>query len=189
MKIHEDCFSDGQIKSKLWCCEELEKIITLHKSYNIWVLGGWNGILPFLLFSRNNIKINQIRSFDLDTDFVKNANTINKVWHMDNWKFLSINKDVNDLDYENEEFCEEPDIIINTSSEHIDSYIWFDTIPNDKIVVIQSNNMILDDHVNLVNNKDELCDKYKMNNLLYNGSLDFNYDTWSFTRFMIIGTK
>ena len=63
LNVNKDAFSSGQIGSKLWLCEELEKLFDTIDS--IWIYGGWYAVTAFLLNSRNNIKIEYIRSYDV----------------------------------------------------------------------------------------------------------------------------
>ena len=64
MNIDKDAFSSGQIGSKIWLCEELEKTGWL--SDFTYIYGGWHGITAFLLLSRGKFQVNRIRSIDID---------------------------------------------------------------------------------------------------------------------------
>ena len=183
--IEFDAWSSGQVGSKIWLCEELEKI-SIDLS-NIWILGGWYGILSFLLLSRNNI--NQIRSFDIDLNCEKIADNINKLWLIDNWKFKAVTKNINTLNYTSQEFGFVPKIVINTSTEHIFGNEWFHNIPSGTLTIIQSTNQKHSDHYFCVNTVDELIERYKISSLLFAGTKEFTYPDSSFKRFMIIGNK
>lgn len=183
--IESDAWSSGQIGSKIWACEELEKIYSRDRiSFeNIAVLGGWQGVLSFLLLSRNNIKINKIKSYDIDPKCEVVADTINEYWVWQNWKFKSFTMDGNNIDFS------EFDLIINTSSEHFESKQWWDNIPKGKYVLIQSNNMDHDDHIFCFQNLDEFSNEFKLSDILYLGEKKFQYSDWGFNRWMIIGKK
>ena len=79
-------------------------------------------------------------------------------------------------------------IVINTSSEHMSDIVlmrkYYKDYPDTPILVIQSNNYFsLDDHINCVNNVDELIDKNHINRVLYKGTQKLPlYD-----RYMVIG--
>ena len=81
------------------------------------------------------------------------------------------------------------DTIINTSCEHLEpeKFLgWWGSIPRGKCVVLQSNNYFEhEEHVNAVNNVDELMQAAPMQTVLYKGSMD----THLYTRFMVIGVK
>ena len=93
--IEFDAWSSGQIGSKIWLCEELEHLLMPDQPLTIWILGGWYGILSFLLLSRGTLPIEQIRSFDIDETCEAIADNINKLWLIDNWKFKAITENIN----------------------------------------------------------------------------------------------
>ena len=84
IKIDKDCFSRGQLQSKLWIIKELKKLdLDLG---TVFLCAGWYATLAVMLFE-NNLKINKIRSFDIDTSCVDIAEVFNKPWVKDEWKF------------------------------------------------------------------------------------------------------
>ena len=179
--IHQDAFSSGQISSKLWLCEQLEQ--TGWTSNLTYIYGGWYGITAFLLLSRNNFKVDQIQSFDIDPSCEPIADMINENWVWQDWKFKAYTLDCNGYVRGN------PDLIINTSTEHFDSFLWWDNIKPGTAVALQGNNMQHDDHVNNTNSLDEFCEQFPLAQEIYRGSMDFNYPNWSFSRYMVIGIK
>ena len=179
-----DAFSSGQVSSKLWLCDQLEKIATDTPKI-IWVYGGWYGVASFLLLSRNNMKIKHIRSFDIDPECEKSADGLLENWVWQNWKFKAITADCNDMNFTNET----PDIIINCSTEHFTTSKWFEDIPKGTLVVLQSNNMTHDDHFSCVDSLADFAKLFPLTPFLYQGTLDFNYPTWKFSRYMLIGNK
>jgi len=183
-KVDKDAWSSGQIGSKQWLCEKLEPIIATECNYSpkIALLGGWYGMTAFLLLNRNNIDIKYIRSFDLDPTCEAIADMINENWVFDSWKFKAMTGDINSIDFS------EFDIIINTSTEHIDGRDWFDKLHNDQIIAIQSNNMPHDDHIFVMETLKDFQNEFPLNNL-YSGELKFKYPTWKFSRWMNIGKK
>jgi len=179
--FNKDAFSNGQIDSKLWLCRELEKL-NWHSDLT-HIYGGWHGVLAFLLLSREKFSVKKIESYDLDPSCESVADIINNNWLIKNWQFKAYTADCDFIDKTR------PDLIINTSSEHFDSMLWFDQIPKGKRVIIQGNNMKHDDHVVYTDSLDKFTKTYPLSNLLYSGTLDFSYPDWSFTRFMAIGFK
>lgn len=178
-------FSHGQIESKQWLCETLEPIIRERYKcpIKIAVLGGWYGILPFMLFVRNNIAIESVTSFDIDHKANDVADRINNAWLFDKWKFKSHYADANSVDLSNFH------IVINSSSEHIVDKTWFKKI-TDQLLVIQGTDQIHDDNDqhDYVFSVDQLYDRYPLD-VIFKGEKSFVYPDKEFNRFMLIGTK
>ena len=183
MAVAYDAFSNGQVQSKLWLCEKLEEINHIPNP-TIWILGGWYGIQAFLLLSRNNININEIRSFDVDPECQPIADKINNNWEIQQWKIKAFTQDCNTLDYANT-----PDIVINTSTEHFNCMDWFNNIPNGTLVCLQGNNMNHEDHHSHYSTLDEFASSFPMQSVKFIGEQQFSYPSWSFNRYMLIGTK
>lgn len=179
--FNKDAFSNGQVDSKLWLCRELEKLNWTSKLTHIY--GGWYGVLAFLLLSREKFKVGRIESFDLDPSCEPIADMINENWVIKEWQFKAHTLDCNG------QVPGAPDLVINTSSEHFDNMNWFNSIPKGTRVIVQGNNMPHDDHVIHSNSLTDFKNQYMLSTVSYSGSLDFNYPTWSFTRYMIIGIK
>lgn len=187
MTVNIDAWSSGQIGSKLWLCRELERLNPVNPV--IWILGGWYGLLAFLLLSRERVNIKHIRSFDLDRDVERPANFVNENWVWREWQFKAFTFDANNLTYHDNEFGPSPDIIINTSTEHFTSFDWFKNIPHGKMVVLQSTDMIHDDHLFAVRSMEEFRELFPLSQCLYQGELEFCYPESRFKRFMLIGIK
>lgn len=179
--IDKDAFSSGQVGSKLWLCEELERLKWSSDLTQIYA--GWYGITAFLLLSRGNFKVNSIQSFDIDPACEPIADMINENWVWQEWKFKAFTVDCN------EGVRGAADLIINTSTEHFDSMEWFARIPKGTRVILQGNDMPHDDHCVHSSSLEEFIKLYPVSELHYTGSKEFKYPTWSFTRYMIIGTK
>lgn len=180
-EVNKDAFSSGQIGSKIWLCEELERLGW--QSNQILIYGGWYGLTAFLLLSRNKFKVNKIRSLDLDLSCEHVADMINEFWVWQDWQFKAITHDCNvphNLDY---------DLIINTSTEHFDSLAWWTDIPSGTRVALQGNNMKHDDHVIHFKNLNAFKKIFPLTKIEYEGQYLFEYPTWKFTRFMLIGVK
>jgi len=186
-QIDIDAFSQGQVDSKLWLCDNLEKLF-MHEQ-TIWIYGGWCGVLSFLLLSRNIMPIKTIRSFDVDATCEEVADRLLENWKFKDWKFKAITTDCNRLDTSSSQYGDSPSLIINTSSEHFVSRDWFENIPYGTAVAIQSNNMIHDDHFSTVSSLDELKNMYQLSEIKMAGEKEFIYSDWKFDRYMIIGIK
>ena len=184
-------FSSGQVGSKIWLCDELEKVVD-KEDKTIWIYGGWIGLLSFLLFVRSHIKINLIRSFDVNEESSKFADLVNNLWEWDQWKFKAFATNINSLDPQQPDAWSSPvpSIIINTATEHVTDKSWWKSIPLNTLVVLQSNNMKHPEHVEIVDSVEELESLYPMGKVLYSGELSFDYgNDSSFTRYMLIGHK
>jgi len=183
MNIDKDAFSSGQIGSKLWLCEELEKLFD--RIDQIWIYGGWYGLVSFLIKSRNNIAIEKIQSWDIDPGCESVADMINENWVWQDWAFKSHTGDCNKL----KPSLGNPDLIINTSTEHFDSLAWWKNIPKGMTVALQGNNMLHNDHHIHSQDLRDFMNLYPLTDLLFAGQKDFNYKTWGFSRYMVIGIK
>ena len=189
--LHRDIYSSGQIESKLWLCREIEKRLHNQDAQTVWVLGGWAGLLSFLLLSRENLNIKSIHSFDLEPNSEKKANIINENWIWRDQKFKAKTIDCNHLDYKNTSFADsdEPSLIINTSVEHFNSKKWYENIPSGKMVALQSCDLQHKEHTFCVHSEEEFKNHFKFTKLYFSGSLHFDYKTSSFSRYMLIFEK
>lgn len=193
-----DALSKGQILSKLWLIDELKKLdLDLG---TVFVLGGWVGMLPALIFKDGELRFNRIRSFDLDAEATKAAEALNRDAVINDWKFKATTLDMFKIDYSRPQYLtlrsngssvlltEFIDTVINTSCDHIAPFeSWWNRIPKKTLVVLQNNDFFGadEDHVNNVNSLEEMKAQAPMNEILFEGVLQFpRYD-----RFMLIGRK
>lgn len=188
--IDLDSFSSSQIQSKLWLVQKLEFVLNENcptdssNGHRIWILAGWYGITNLLIRSRNQLPVKEVRSFDIDPTCEKIADDINNLWVWRAWEFKAHTADINKLEY-----APKPDIVINSSVEHMTSDEWWDRIPMGTYVCLQSSNMDHEDHVNKFDNAHEMLRKYPLSEPMYEGVKRFQYDDWGFYRSMIIGIK
>lgn len=176
-----DAFWKGQISSKLWLIRNLEPFVLENfgsKNINIDIHGGWVGVLSSMIF-QSRIPVLNIRSVDIDSDCENVATTMNKIEEIQG-RFKAITADMCLIEPEG-------DIIINTSCEHITQQQyndWIKKISTDKIIVLQSNNYDIPEHVRIAKNLSEF--RYQCNiNVLWEGELK----TQLYTRYMIIGNR
>jgi len=196
--IDTDCFSRGQLQSKQWLVHELKKCnVDLG---TVFLCAGWYATLATMLFE-SNIKLDKVRSFDIDESCVGIAETFNKPWFMEQWRFKSITQDIMDIDYDkhmwqfwsnannrmSRPISDTPDTIINTSCEHIENFAeWYAKIPDGKLVILQSNNFFqVEEHVNCVTDIEEFKTQAPMSEVLYSGELELP----KYKRVMLIGYK
>jgi hypothetical protein len=183
-------FSHGQIHSKLWLCEEIEKFIT--KPVNVAILGCWYNILGFMMVTRNKNLYSYIHGVDFNQDAISVANKICDAWMInDDQKIKNQCYHVSNIEFYNY------DIIINTSVEDIISMQWYENIWSNKIVCLQSNNLTPDkvskySGWNIVNPNPDIetfKNKYPMSEILFEGEKEFDYGDLKYSRYMIIGKK
>ena len=171
-----DAFWSGQLKSKEWLITNLRK--NDNKFVSIDIHGGWVGVLASMLF-QSDIYIKDIRSVDIDPKCEPIATMMNKKEEMAG-KFRAVTADMCAI-------RSDADVVINTSCEHItqDQYdLWLSGMPNNSLLVLQSNNYNIPEHVRTAVNLEEFelqCDI----KVLWSGELELPL----YKRFMVIGTK
>ena len=172
-----DAFWRGQLDSKKWLINELEKLFWLD-DITVDIHGGWVGVLASMLF-QSNIGITHINSIDIDPTCEPIATMMNKGEEIEG-RFRAHIADMCT-------FRSDADVIINTSCEHItqEEYdLWLSGLPHNSIVVLQSNDYDIPEHVRFVDSLEEFKKQSNLN-IIYAGSLD----TELYTRWMIIGKQ
>jgi hypothetical protein len=193
-----DAFSEGQLTSKVWLIDTVQSLdLSLGRT---WTLCGWIGTLGYLmLMQRDKLRLDSIRSFDIDDQCAALADTLNRPNVKDGWKFKASTVDVNTMLYDEfmyhsirydgsvVEQCGSADTVINTSCDHMGgNNTWWDKIPAGKLIILQNNNWHENDqHNNSVDTSDEFKRMYPMDELLFAGELDCTL----YKRFMLIGRK
>lgn len=171
-----DAFWQGQIKSKLWLIENLRPFIT--EPVDIDIHGGWVGVLASMLF-QSGIPIKFIKSIDIDFSVQPIASMMNKMEEIEG-RFQSICSDMCD-------FNSTADIIINTSCEHITQKqydLWLEKIPKHSLIVLQSNNYKIDEHIRLAETLEEFKTQSQIN-VLWSDEFELPL----YKRWMIVGKK
>jgi hypothetical protein len=169
-----DAFWSGQMKSKEWLIDCLAEFIP--SSVRIDIHGGWVGVLASMLF-QSDIPVHFIRSVDIDAECESIATMMNKIEEQ-NGKFKASTSDM----------CSVPitgDVIINTSCEHLtqEKYDhWLSRIPEGKLLVLQSNDYMIAEHVRVAKTLQEFEQQSQIK-ILWSGSLR----TQLYNRWMIIG--
>jgi hypothetical protein len=170
-----ESFWKGQVHSKIWLIKNLKPFVTTPSSIDI--VGGWNGVLASLLF-QSDLPVKEICSIDIDPSCQSTAVMMNKGEEIAG-KFYAITADMCDV-------CSDADVIINTSCEHItqNQYdCWLSNIPNGSLLVLQSNNYIISEHVRTATSLEEFVNQSKIN-VIWKGELELP----NYTRYMLIGT-
>jgi hypothetical protein len=193
-----DAFSRGQVKSKVWLSNELKTLNI--QADNLLLIGSWYGQLMMYL---DHINYKKARLIDLDREACVISDSVFNHHKIDDHVIKSICANIDDLELHqngymlsvenfstgnnyNEKFL--PNLIINTSAEHMDDS-WFERIRfkkliSDPIVVIQTNNLFdADGHINCVHSVNHLTKKFPMREVMFAGELKLQ----NYKRFMLIG--
>lgn len=177
-----DAFWSGQVKSKEWLIDMLEFVV--HPAVNkdpvtIEIHGGWVGVLASMLF-QSKLPVHQIVSVDVDPLCQHVAEEMNRIEFIQG-KFRA----------ETGDMCNRfpvTNIVVNTSCEHItqEQYdLWLSRMFNDQLIVLQSNNYDIPEHVRTAQTLDEFVHQSNLTDIKFKGELDLP----KYKRFMIIGYK
>ena len=130
-----ECFWDTQLASK-------ERVLQLYPEFfhsgPCYVFGGWYGLLPHLLLDNKYVK--RVYSIDIDPDCERVGNIY---FRKENLEYVT--GDMKDFVY-----SENPDVVINTSTEHVDQEtfdIWYENIPRRTFIIMQGNDLDIPEHV------------------------------------------
>ena len=171
-----DAFWAGQLKSKEWLIRELRKNVKQFVSIDIH--GGWVGVLASMIF-QSTIPVKNIRSIDIDPTCEETATMMNKGEEISG-KFKAVTANMCNI-------RSDADVIINTSCEHItqDEYdLWLSGLPYNSLLVLQSNNYDIPEHVRWAHSLKEFEEQSGIN-VIWSGELK----TQLYTRYMIIGKQ
>lgn len=188
----KDAFSKGQLASKAWLLSKLDHRIINHLPFDsvVAILGCWIGTMVEPLLDA--MLVSRIYGIDVDPDAIVLAEKFNQHLVQDNWRFKGVVADASTLVASNMEFETsgelirvKPNVIINTSCEHMDTH-WFETADSDQLIIMQTNDSDhYDGHINICKDLRDLNAKYPMSRVLYQGQLSIP----AYTRFMQIGYK
>jgi hypothetical protein len=174
-----DAFWSGQLKSKEWLINALGTQFSGKEGpASIEIHGGWVGVLASMLF-QSGIPIKRIYSLDIDPMCEPIATMMNKDEEMQG-RFKASTGDMCNL-------ISFVDVVINTSCEHItqEQYeTWLGKRTKDQLLVLQSNNYIIDEHIRPAASLEEFK-KQSHINVLWAGELVLPL----YTRWMIIGKQ
>lgn len=213
ISVLNDAFSRSQVKSKIWLVEELAKLDTDENRSkgifplkgpvmsNVMVMAGWFGQLKTTFDKKLFFK--KMRIIEMDRNACETSDYIFNLSELENYKVKSVEADINNLtlhkngyEWEVENFREGtsysekflPDLIINTSAEHMTEdwffQIKFKEMDSNPVVAIQSNNLFdIPEHINCVHSVEHMKKKFPMREVLYEGELQLK----GYKRVMLIG--
>lgn len=177
-----DAFAHGPIESKIWLCDELEKL-NLYVN-NIYILGAWSGTMSFLLYAKHSVRFDRIFNVDLNQDYLNQSRAINNAIEC-NGQLETLCLDCNTINY----LPEATLLVINTSTDNIVGSEWYDCIPSGTPVALQGRTGGHRDCVQPYNTLEEFSTAYPMSQSLVLKNQTFVYPDHSYTRFMKIGIK
>ena len=193
MNYDLDSFIHGQITSKVWLCQELEKYCKLDD--NVYILGGWHNVLGFMLSVRNPNFYKKIHNIDIDAQAIVQADKICNTWINElytNSHIINTCGDCNNYDFQ---LDPTRDVVVSTSSEHFENNNWFSKMPSNTLVCIQTANVVTKN-----SDEDEIWkikqanpdlttfkNRFPMKEYLYEGTKKIHYPTLEYDRYMIIG--
>jgi len=176
-------FWASQINSKMLLIKTVQQHCTISKNSNIYIFGGWYGILAQLLFDvfpNTNI-------FSIDKDYVCEEYGKKLILDTDNIHFITDDM-TNQIVYN-----KNTSLIINTSTEHISQNTfnkWYSYIPPEISIVLQGNNYFeCEEHIRCAVSLEDFKKLNKLNNYMYEGELTCPKLHGTFLRFMTIGKK
>lgn len=187
---HES-FYHGLIKSKLWLCEELEVVMYSEfiKNPTLHVLGCWDNLMAFMLLTRKPEFYSTVYGYDINPEAINTANRVCDMWLYEKPHVCNRVQDVNDYDYSSHTNS----IFINCSIDQMDSNKWYETVPNNSVVCIQTTNMKDPDFPwyikQTTGSLDDLINKFNFTKLIYSGEKHIQFQKDGYKRFMIIGCK
>lgn len=172
-----NAFNHKQVACKMWARDQLFESCGGDHG-RVWLLGGWYGVLAAMLFEDSRFAIGSIESIDIDPDVGTVAASLNKAWGT---RFAARTADMYDLDYAGER----PDLVINTSCEHIaDLPAFLALLPRGTRVLLQSNDYFSEPtHINCVPSLEGFAAQARLSQVEYSGALKMP----KYTRFMLIG--
>lgn len=173
-----NAFNHKQVACKMWARDKLFESCG-GKFGRIWILGGWYGVLAAMLFEDARFDMKTIDSIDIDPAVADVARTLNLPAGD---RFQAVTGDMYALDYASAR----PDLVINTSCEHIaDLRGWLDRLPKGTHVLLQSNDYFSEPtHINCVASLQAFEEMAALGELQFSGELPLK----KYTRFMLIGS-
>lgn len=187
-----ESFYHGLVNSKIWLCQELEGIIYKQQIHHpsLHILACWDNLLAFMLLTRKPKFYGVVHGYDIDESAIACANQITNTWTHDYPKVYNHVLDINATDFS---AAGQESVFINCSVDQLDSTRWFDSIPKGRLVCIQATDIEQGDYPWLVKQStksiDELCERFSLTNVLFKGTREIYYSTFSYNRFMLIGVK
>ena len=167
-----DAFHTNQIQSKKQASLAFDSISS--NAEKVLYIGSWLGFLTRALVE----KYPSINFYEVDMD-----TRCKEVSGRFNYTFKNYlgHESINIDEFE---AINEFDTIINLSCEHMTTD-WYNRIKPGTQLVIQSNNLVIEDHINNCKSLDDFKSKYPLSKISYENTLELNV----FNRFALSGVK
>jgi len=167
-----DAFHTNQIQSKKQASLAFDSISS--NAEKVLYIGSWLGFLTRALVE----KYPSINFYEVDMD-----TRCKEVSGRFNYTFKNYlgHESINIDEFE---AINEFDTIINLSCEHMTTD-WYKRIKSGTQLVIQSNNLVIEDHINNCKSLDDFKSKYPLSKISYENTLELNV----FNRFALSGVK
>ena len=167
-----DAFHTNQIESKKQASLAFDAVSDNAKK--VLYVGSWLGFLTRVLIEKYpNIIFEEV---DMDTRCKEISGRFNYTFK----NYLG-HQSMNIDEFGREH---EFDTIINLSCEHMTTD-WYNRVKPGTRLVIQSNNLVIDDHINNCESLDDFKSKYPLSEIKYDTTLELNI----FNRFTLAGIK
>lgn len=171
-------FSKSQVLSKIWMAEILSKFNTNFN--NVLLIGGW---LTHHSLYLKDINYNKLFSIDPDDTINPLIEIINPGAYIENKQINECFDRDNNITFYNKIL--NPDLVINTSSEHMDNE-WFERLQPGTVVFIENNDAVDEEgHINTSETFPDFLRKYPLTTTFYRGELSLK----SYKRYALYGIK
>lgn len=187
--LNMDAWSDGQMRSKIWLCNLIEKDFGSSKTpVEIWIFGSWYGLLAQFLLLRNRLPIKKIQLFDIDEEALKVSHKMLNMWIIEN-KIEVVHNQMDCTQIPQSMWKQKPDIVINTSTEHFISEDWMN-FPKGIHFYAQSTNMEHPTHINKPSSLQDFANRLGVvTKTTFSEQIEFRYPNFEFDRYMIAGIR
>jgi hypothetical protein len=127
------------------------------------------------------IRYKKLINVEKNKKFLQASKRIQDHVGMGNAEYMLIN--ANDLDYRQ---LGTEGVVINTSLTGKQGQVWFDSIPDGTLVVLQSRDH---DPGDAVYSTQDIINRFSLNEIIYDGKLELQDPETKYTRYMVIGVK
>lgn len=187
--LNMDAWSDGQLRSKIWLCQLIEKDFAKSlEPLEVWIMGSWYGLLAQFLLLRERLPLKRIRLFDLDSEAIRVSEKMLNSWIIGN-EVEIIHHRMDCTQIPSLFWQQKPDIVINTSSEHFENDSWLN-FPAGIHFYAQSTNMDHPTHINRATSLEDFKSKFSQASyIIHSQQIEFRYPNFKFDRYMVAGIR
>lgn len=172
-------FTHDLTKSKVWLMQELAKISPSIST--LYILGSWYGNLALYMTLDPKVKVKKFINVETDQGMLDQSRRMLDHVGARNVEYMF--KDANELNYRQLGI---DGAVINTSLTDMDGTDWFENIPDGTLVVMQARD---NDPGHQYHSTKDILEKFPLEQVMYQGSLELQDPETKYTRFMVIGRK